>query len=160
MKKTANCLNVIRSQKRCSSGEMMWPTASGEEPMKASVLHAGQLSISSGFSKPQLAHFFITSQQANDHELNRGGGMCNKIRCHLARLSWRLSYANTQAFTRDAGSRMMICQWSFHSSFWCISRVLASAICLFRSSIGANGLKKSICFELDRSHAIQSHQRN
>ncbi len=65
MIKTAKCLNVIRSQKRCSSGEMMWPIASDEVLVKVSVLHDGQLIASSALSNPQFTHFFITLKAAN-----------------------------------------------------------------------------------------------
>jgi hypothetical protein len=59
MRKTANCLNVIRSQKRCSAGEMICPSASGEVLVKVSVLHDGHFIASSALSNPQFTHFFI-----------------------------------------------------------------------------------------------------
>src|ERR1022692_2855779 len=64
IRKTANCLKVIRLQKLCSSGEMMWPSASGEELTNVSALHEGQLIASSALSNPQFTHFFITLEAA------------------------------------------------------------------------------------------------
>jgi hypothetical protein len=43
----------------------MWPPiASGDEVTNVSVLQDWQLVASSGFSKPQLKHFFITLEAA------------------------------------------------------------------------------------------------
>ena len=58
-RKTANCRNVIFSQNRASAGEMVWPKICGVALINASVLQAGQVSVSSEQSKPQFAHFFI-----------------------------------------------------------------------------------------------------
>jgi hypothetical protein len=63
MKKMAKCLNVMRSQKLASAGEMICPKACGDDVTNASVVHDGQLIASSWLRKPQFAHFFIKDFQ-------------------------------------------------------------------------------------------------
>ncbi len=57
----------------------MWPSASGEELVKVSVLHDGQLIASSELSKPQFTHFFIKLEAA----LQMMGGWVYSLSCFM-----------------------------------------------------------------------------